>query len=385
MRELLIIVEAIIFCYLSIATLYVALFAIASKVKRVKEFPSSNNYASIVILVPAYREESVIFDTVNSLLKQDYPKEKREIVVISDKMPAETNTKLRALEITLIEINPQKSSKALAINLAMKEIRDNKYNLISIIDADNTLLPNYLSALNDAYQGGAEAIQAHRCAKNIEGDVALLDAISEEINNSIYRKGHQNLGLSSALIGSGMAFDYDWFCNHFYTLTTVGEDKELEILLLKKKIFIYYLDNIRVFDQKVTKEQTFYNQRRRWLGTQFLALKLGLPYLPSAFTEGNIGYIDKLFQWLLPPRVLLIGGTYLFTLLALIFARAYFVKWAFLVLLLSFSLLVATPKEYFNKRTVRAIGTLPILFILMVMNLFRLKGSVKSFIHTKKE
>jgi len=35
--------------------------------------------------------------------------------------------------------------------------------------------------------------------------LALLDGISEEINNNIFRKGHQTLGLSSALIGSGMA------------------------------------------------------------------------------------------------------------------------------------------------------------------------------------
>jgi hypothetical protein len=50
------------------------------------------------------------------------------------------------------------------------------------------------------------AVQGHRTAKNTNNSWAILDAISEEINNNIFRKGHRVLGLSSAIIGSGMAF-----------------------------------------------------------------------------------------------------------------------------------------------------------------------------------
>ena len=42
-------------------------------------------------------------------------------------------------------------------------------------------------------------------------NTAVLDAVSEEINNSIFRKGHTRLGFSSGLSGSGMAFEYDLF------------------------------------------------------------------------------------------------------------------------------------------------------------------------------
>jgi hypothetical protein len=56
-----------------------------------------------------------------------------------------------------------------------------------------------------------DAIQCHRCAKNANNDVAVLDGTSEEINNTIFRKAHNRLGLSSALIGSGMCFKYDLF------------------------------------------------------------------------------------------------------------------------------------------------------------------------------
>jgi hypothetical protein len=47
-------------------------------------------------------------------------------------------------------------------------------------------------------------VQGHRAAKTHK-DFAMLDAISEEINNNIYSKGHRAIGMSSRLAGSGMA------------------------------------------------------------------------------------------------------------------------------------------------------------------------------------
>jgi cellulose synthase/poly-beta-1,6-N-acetylglucosamine synthase-like glycosyltransferase len=66
------------------------------------------------------------------------------------------------------------------------------------------------------------AVQGHRTAKNTNNSWAILDAISEEINNNIFRKGHRVLGLSSAIIGSGMAFRYNYFKALMSTVTAVG-------------------------------------------------------------------------------------------------------------------------------------------------------------------
>ena len=84
--------------------------------------------------------------------------------------------------------------------------------------------------------------------------MAVLDAISEEINNHIFRKGHRVLGLSSAIIGSGMAFRYNYFKNLMLTVTAVGGfDKEIELKMLKEGRTIEYLDDAVVLDEKVQK------------------------------------------------------------------------------------------------------------------------------------
>ena len=62
------------------------------------------------------------------------------------------------------------------------------FDMVVIMDADYTTTPHLLHELNKASAVGVRAIQAHRTAKNLNTDIALLDAASEEINNGIFRK-----------------------------------------------------------------------------------------------------------------------------------------------------------------------------------------------------
>lgn len=96
------------------------------------------------------------------------------------------------------------------------------------------------------------------------------------------------LGFSSALIGSGMAFDYKWFRENIACCTTSGEDKELEALLLRQGIYIDYLDDVRVLDEKVQGEGAYYNQRRRWIAAQFYALSSAVRQLPREQSSRGI-------------------------------------------------------------------------------------------------
>lgn len=147
--------------------------------------------------------------------------------------------------------------------------------------------------MNDALDSGIQAVQAHRTAKNRDTDTAVLDAASEEVNNSIFRRGHVALGFSSALIGSGMAFDYKWFRENIACCTTSGEDKELEALLLRQGIYIDYLDDVRVLDEKVQGEGAYYNQRRRWIAAQFYALSSAVRQLPGSNPLGEYGLLRQ--------------------------------------------------------------------------------------------
>lgn len=123
--------------------------------------------------------------------------------------------------------------------------------------------------MNRAYDFGLPAIRARRTCKNLNTDVAMLDAVSEEINNGIFRSGHNAVGLSASLSGSGMAFDAGWFRRNVRQLQTAGEDKELETMLLRQNIHIGYLQYLPVYDEKTQKTTNIKNQRKRWIAAQF--------------------------------------------------------------------------------------------------------------------
>lgn len=182
-----------------------------------------------------------------------------------------------------------------------------------------------------------------------------------------------------------MAFDWRWFRENIVRCSTAGEDKELEALLLQQGIFIEYLDEAVVLDEKIQKEGAFYNQRRRWLAAQFGALGRGLRHLPSALLSGNWDYADKLVQWMLPPRILLLGVIPFIAVAATILSPLASVKWWALLLALAFALAFATPDSQMDKRLRRSLKRVPVLALLMAANLFRLRGAGQRFIHTEHE
>lgn len=374
--------ENICFVYLGFSVVYLFIFAFFSRFRRGDQYPPVTRVNRILVLFPAYKEDRVIESSVQSFLNQKYPRERYEVVVISDQMEEETNKRISQLPVRLFKVDFESSSKAKALNFAMDRLKNDPYDIVVILDADNTVETDFLDQINRTYQAGAMAIQAHRQGKNFNTDVAVLDAVSEEMNNAYFRKGHVFLGLSSALSGSGMAFDHNWFRENIKKVSSAGEDKELEILLLRQRIYIEYLQDVAVYDEKVQSSSAFYKQRQRWLAAQYGSLKTAIRDLPYALYTRNIDYADKLLQWIMFPRLLLLGFIFIFSVITSLVKMESALKWWGLLFLLFFTFGLAIPKNMDNKALEKAIRKIPLLFILMFINLFRLKGANKKFIHT---
>ena len=383
-QEVLYIFEYICWILASVAVAYPLIYSLASLGTRKSYYPTANKQHKFAILFPAYKEDRVIIPVVESFLQQHYPQELYKVIVISDHMQDTTNEHLAQLPITLLKANYENSSKAKALNFAMNHFGRDEFDAVVIIDADNIVDTNFLLEINKVFDAGVQAIQAHRTAKNRNTDIAVLDGLSEEVNNSIFRRGHVRLGISSALIGSGMIFNYQWFHDNVKHLVTTGEDKELEVLLLKHRIFIEFLDEVYVYDEKTQGEKGFYNQRRRWLATQFAQWGRVFKDLPRAILSGNIDYSDKLIQWMLPPRLILFGGIIVMGSIMQIIDWPLALKWWALFLIMGVTLCLAIPDKLVDDRFKKSINKLPLLFIMMVVNLFRMKGMNKKFVNTEK-
>jgi cellulose synthase/poly-beta-1,6-N-acetylglucosamine synthase-like glycosyltransferase len=224
----------------------------------------------IAIFIPSYKEDSIILHTAQLAASHDYPQDRFWIFVIADHLKPETIEALKLIpQTTVIPVSFDISTKAKSLQTAMSTVAASQFPITMILDADNVMADNCLYQVNEAFRSGARVVQCHRTAKNQESAVSLLDGISEEINNNIFRKGHIGLGVASALIGSGFVIQYKYCKDIMLGIESPVEDKELEILLLRDKHKILYESDAYVFDEKVASSDVFMNQRRRWIASQF--------------------------------------------------------------------------------------------------------------------
>lgn len=390
MHYLIVACDLCIWLCVTFSVLYVIFFALASRLHRrrstVKGYVHTNQEkqeANFLILIPAYAEDSVICQTVQNMLQLRYPRHNYHLAVISDHQQSLTNQWLIKNVDTLHVPHFQNSSKAKALQYA---IQNNTYQAqyVIILDADNIVEPTFLSQLCDfcANMSVKSVVQCHRQAKNQQTPVALLDAISEEINNAVFRYGHNAVGLPAALIGSGMCFPYQWFSEHVHLLETAGEDKELELLLLQQGYMILFAEDIAVYDEKVSNSKVFYKQRGRWITAQVQCLLSGIKELPQSIAKKNIGLIDKTFQQLLIPRSLLLlicfAGCIVSSLCCLIFS----IKWWVVFILLTLSLWIVIPSQYKTKKLLHAVLSFPVLCYGMILGILKIDRHNKNFTHT---
>lgn len=377
------VVDWVLFILVALSVIYIVIFSLASTFSKKITYNPAKRQRSFLIIIPAYAEDKVIVETASRMKDLTYPKELFNAVVISDHHSDDTNVKLNQLPVQNIIATYDNSSKAKALKLAIKE-QKRDYDQVVILDADNMVEPHFLEQLNTICENGYEAIQCHRIASpTTQTAVSRLDAISEEINNSIFRRGHINVGLSSALIGSGMCFDYQWFKENVVHLSTAGEDKELEQRLLQQRIHVHYAEDLFVYDEKVKKSGNFQQQRRRWIAAQFYALSVMLSQITTALKPINWDYLDKTYQQAILPRLINIFLLVVLSFIVTVISPDHGMKWIVMTLCFFAAMYMAVPRYYKNRQTLQALFEIPKLIILTILNMFHLKGAAKKFIHTE--
>ena len=376
----------VILIYCSLSIIYLFLLTLGGKfLFKVKKWNSTGNepVKRIAILVPAYKEDRVILFTAANLLTINYPRGLFDIYIIADSFEPGTLLELAKLPIHVLEVSFDNSTKVKSLNAAFSKI-DKAYDIALICDGDNLLDRNFLNNLNDAFLNGAKAIQGKRVPKNLETSFAILDACSEGISHHIFRKGANALGLSSAICGSGMAFEFITVKNILSEIDAIGGfDKVLQLKILQQDIFIHFLDDALVYDEKVDSPHAFSQQRQRWLFSQFTySKKFFFPAFRELF-RGNISYFNLAIAnyWILPKAFFLVILP-LMVPLGFYFGANWGIAATGLFVIYILSLAMALPAELVNRDLVQAVCSLPRAVILLIRAGFQSKRSGKDFLHT---
>ena len=346
--HLLIYIDIALFIFIAFFIGYDLFFTLASFFRRRHRKHRSIRLQKFAVIFAAYKEDQVIQESVERILLQDYPADKYRVIVVSDHMREETNQALAKLPIELLTPDFKHSMKHKSITYALEYLKEG-IDKVVILDADNLTDTDFLTRINDITQDNI-ALQAHRTLKNDNTPIAVWDCISEEINNTIFRKGRVNVGISSSLIGSGMVFDFGWLKSHMPQCGTFAEDKELEIYLATENIFVDYAEDILVYDEKTSRLRTL-----TW------------------------NYMDKAVQWFPLPRILKL---IIPSLLALAWSLTVFplaLKWYGLILVSILTYTLAIPRKMHTRKLYMNLSRLPFLFCVLI------KGYIASLRRVKEK
>lgn len=373
------------FIFVCLTAMYMGLFAMASMFSHHQDVPKTRIENRFIIFIPAYKNGHSAEQTVRSILGQTYPQRLFDVTVIADQLDEMSNFRLAQQPITLLTPNFSKSSRAKSLQLAINNLPQFKlYDIAVVLNPGNIVEPEFLSQLNEAYEAaGTKAIQCHMLSQNRDTVSARLSAIFEEINNSIFRRGHVTLGLSAAAASSAMAFDFNWFKANIMTTNTSWDDKELESRLLRQHIFVDYFDDIMVFSEKTRNAEDFNRQRGRWLLSHLSTIVRNIRYLPGAIIQRHYDLADKIIQWMLLPRMLMMA---IIIFMGVIMPFIYFslaLKWWALFAIVLFIFALATPNYLVDDKWDRTFFLIPVILMTSVLSKTRFGKKLKDITNKK--
>ena len=227
---------------------------------------------SFTILLPAYHEEDVYFDTIQKVYDLNYPKKLVQIIALlrehdtdTIKVAKEKLAQLRAPNVQLLITNDKHGGKPHQLNLGLKVA---KGDVVTIFDAEDEPHPDILQVINttflnepvDVVQSGVQLMNHNTrwfCFLNVLEYFFWF-------KSSLHFFAH--CGMTP--LGGNTVFVKRTLMEHLggWDHTTLTEDADLGISLCIAKARVRILYD----DEFVTKEETpatieqFIKQRTRW-------------------------------------------------------------------------------------------------------------------------
>lgn len=279
-----------------------------------KPLPSHKLTKRFLLLVPAHNEEAVIEPLVNNLLNLDYPKELYDVLVIADNCNDNTANIVRNAGANAIEhtsLPGELKGKPYAILYALEQLGEDlvqKYDAVSIFDADNLVSKNYLIEMNKHLHEGHKLIQCYLDSKNPNDNLISLGyATAYYYMNRSWQLGKARLGLGNAVGGTGFTVDTKLLKEIGWSARSLTEDLEFTMQCLLHGEKAYWSHEAKIYDEKPVSFKASCIQRLRWArGHWDVCFKYSFQLLKRAIIKRDFAALDG-FLYLINPGKIVVG------------------------------------------------------------------------------
>ena len=250
------------------------------------------------LLIPAHNEESVLDETLETVLNLDYPSELFEVVVINDGSVDQTERVARRLQkkysnlkILTVPINNGGQGKSAALNVGFAdfllawrgiEIKPRHRWIIGVFDSDavpkSDMLKKVSFQFNDLTVGGVQTLVRIKNAKT--SFLAKLQDIEFLAFARVIQFARTKFSGAVALGGNGQFIRATALDNvalkqqkEYWSQDSLTEDLDMGVRLLTNKWKNVYVDTTFVSQEGTETLRTMFHQRERWAWGTLQTLK----------------------------------------------------------------------------------------------------------------
>ena len=274
----------------TLITIYYAVISLAGVLffkprQRAKQPPQKR----IAAIIPARNEALVIGKLVESLLRQDYPRELFDIYVVPNNCDDDTEGAARAAGAEIIPVTGTIRTKGDVLRQAFARL-SGKYDAYCVFDADNLVEQGFFQAVNDALLDGCHVAQGFRDSKNpydnwVSGSMSAFFWFM----SLCYNESRNRLGISCHLNGTGFMVSDEAIRAIGWDTHTLTEDLEFTALCALHGYRVGWMPDARIYDEQTTSFRVSCVQRRRWTAGSLQCMRR---YVPRLVGKGTLACWD---------------------------------------------------------------------------------------------
>lgn len=268
-----------------------------------RKFKPAKKKHKYAIVIAARNEEKVIGNLLESIKKQDYPKDLITTFVVADNCTDKTAQVVRDKGAICYErFNDKEKTKGYALEYLFDQI-EKDYGRMSfegyfVFDADNLLEKNFVSKMNDAFDSGLKVITSYRNTKNFDENwIASTYALHWLRSIRTNHRARSVLHLATNIQGTGFLMANEIVKDGWH-YTSLTEDRALTADAVAQGYEISYQDEAMFFDEQPIDLKVAWRQRLRWSKGHlqafaqtgpylFLNIFLGKKYLKTKWQDNN--------------------------------------------------------------------------------------------------
>ena len=324
-------IQIIYYILFTITLLYGLYFVITglpalyfSKKNKIKKSKPKYKFA---VLIAARNEQEVIGSLVDSLNKQNYPKELYTTYVIVNNCTDNTADVAKLKGATIINPTIKVKTKGDVLKYTFeKMIKENDMDAFIIFDADNVVDPNFISRMNDTLCAGYNVAEGFRDSKNLADNwLSGSYSLFYYIQNFFFNRARMIMNLSGSINGTGFMVKKEVIEKHGFNPKTLTEDIEFTAMCALNGEKIAFVEDAITYDEQPTKFNDSWKQRKRWsTGTLQCMRHYNGKLLYHFFKDKNMSCLDMFMTFLAPiMQVLALILTILLTVFSIVGIKLY--------------------------------------------------------------